>query len=215
MKNSENFLRVGKISSCNYENGTARVVYKDRDDCTTIELPFMSPFEEYYIPEVDDLVWVLHLPNGSSKGLILGRYWSKHHTPPEGVKQGIRRKDLSRHQGKCYWQYADSEVGEGNDGTMTCHTDDDIDATIDGDAVVASKGDVKAESQGSFSIKGASSVKLESDGSLTIKGAAGLSMSCSAGINIDGSGLTTIDGINFRLHTHNCTAPGSPSGPPV
>lgn len=220
---NESFLRVGKISSCNYEKGLARVVYTDRDKCTTIELPFMCPFEEYYVPEVDDLVWVLHLSNGSSKGLILGRYWSKNHTPPDGVKQGVRRKDYSRKQGKCYWQYDDSEVGEGNEGKMLFHNDDDVESTVDGDfkektkgnVEMTSEGDYKLESDGSLNIKGATSVKIESDGSVTIKGASGITISSSAGVTINGNSLTTIDGVNFKLHAHNCTAPGSPSGPPI
>ena len=35
-------LRVGKISSINYPNGTARVTYEDRDGATTGELPFIA-----------------------------------------------------------------------------------------------------------------------------------------------------------------------------
>ncbi|MEE1137318.1 MAG: hypothetical protein U0M02_02440 [Acutalibacteraceae bacterium] len=219
-KSTGDFLRIGKISSCNYEKGLARIVYADRDDCTTIELPFMCPFEEYYVPEVDDLVWVLHLPNGSSKGLILGRYWSKNHTPPDGVKQGIRRKDFSREQGKCYWQYDDTEVGEGNEGKMLFHNDDDVEVTVDGDLKEETKGDVEKKSEGDYTvksegtlnIKGVSAVKVESDGSVTIKASGGITISSDAGVTIKGNGNTTVDGLNFLGHKHNCTAPGSLSG---
>ncbi len=222
-KKNESFFRIGKVSSCNYEKGTARVVYADRDNCTTIELPYFCPFEEYYEPEVDDLVCVFHLENGSSKGIIMGRYWSKNHAPPDGVKQGIRRKDFSRKQGRCYWQYDDPEVGEGNEGKMLIHNDDDVEMTVDGDLEEktkgnverSSEGDYKVKSEGSLNIKGASSVKVESDGSITISGAGGITISSSTGITIDGGGLTTVDGVHFKAHTHNCTAPGSPSGPPI
>lgn len=222
-KNNESFFRVGKISSCNYEKGTARVVYADRDNCTTIELPFFCPFEEYYVPEVDDLVVVFHFENGSSKGIIMGRYWSKNHAPPDGVKQGIRRKDLSRKQGKCYWQYDDSEVGEGNESKTLFHTDDDVEITIDGDQKTeikgnvekTSEGDYRVESKGTLNIKGASSVKVESDGSVTISASGGITISCNAGITINGNGATVVDGVNIKTHTHNCTAPGTPSGPPI
>lgn len=209
-------LRVGKISSLNYEKGTARVVYTDRDDCVTAELPFLAEFEEYYLPEVDDLVWVLHMPGGSSvKGLILGRYWSKNHTPPDGAKQGLRRKDYSRKQGSCYTEYDDPEVGEGNEGKSVFHNDNDAEVTIDGKADVEVKGDVSLKSEGAVQINGATQVKVESDGSVTISGGSGLTLSCNSGITISGNSLTVIDGVNFRTHTHNCTAPGTPSGPPI
>ena len=211
-----NLLRVGKISSLNYENGTARVVYTDRDNCVTAELPFLAEFNESYMPEVDDFVWVLHMSEGSSvKGLILGRFWNKNNTPPDGVKQGLCRKDFSRKQGKCYTQYDDPEVGEGNEGKTMFHNDNDAEVTIDGKADVKVKGDVALSSDGTMKINGATQVKVESDGSVIISGGSGLTLSCSSGITLNGNSLTVIDGVNFKTHTHNCTAPGSPSGPPL
>ena len=49
-------IRLGKISSINYTAGKARVVYEDRDDSVTSELPFLAL--QYNIPKVDDLVVV-------------------------------------------------------------------------------------------------------------------------------------------------------------
>lgn len=49
-------IRVGKISSLNYEKGLARVTYSDRDNSVTKEIPLVSPWGEYYMPEVDDYV---------------------------------------------------------------------------------------------------------------------------------------------------------------
>lgn len=196
----EKYLRVGKISSLNYEKGLARVVYTDRDDCVTAELPFLAPYNEYNLPEVDDMVWVLHMAESSSvKGLILGRYWSKNHTPPDNAKQGLRRKDFSRKQGSCYFEYEDPDVGDGNTGK----------------SVFRNENDVEISSDGTLTVKGATRVKVESDGRVIISGGAGLTLSCSSGVVIKGNGLTEIDGINFKTHMHNCTAPGSLSGPPV
>lgn len=204
----EKYLRVGKISSLNYEKGMARVVYTDRDDCVTAELPFLASYDEYNLPEVDDLVWVLHMAESSSvKGLILGRYWNQKHTPPDGAKQGLRRKDFSRKQGRCYSEYDDPEVGKDNDGKMLFYNDGDVEVDIEGEAKLSTNGDM--------TIKGATQVKVESDGSVIISGGSGLVLSCSAGITLDGGSLTRIDGILFKTHTHNCTAPGTPSGPPL
>ena len=63
-------VRFGKISSVNYEAGTVRVVYHEKDDCVTSEIPLLS--FEYMMPEVDDAVLVLHLSNGAEAGVVLG-----------------------------------------------------------------------------------------------------------------------------------------------
>lgn len=117
-------IRIGKISSLNYEDGTARVVYSDRDDAVTAELPLLST--EYYMPEVDDLVLVLHMPNGAEAGVIIGEFWNDNNRPPEsGI--GLYRKDLSR-SGKAYVKYDDAT------GSMTIHCPGGI--NIDGDVTV-------------------------------------------------------------------------------
>lgn len=105
-------VRFGKISSVNYEAGTVRVVYHEKDDCVTSEIPLLS--FEYMMPEVDDAVLVLHLSNGAEVGVVLGRPWSDENKPPEG-SQGLWRKDLDREAGKGMLRY--------KDGTLTIKMD--------------------------------------------------------------------------------------------
>lgn len=122
-------IRIGKISSLNYKDGTARVVYSDRDDAVTAELPLLS--SEYYMPAVDDLVLVLHMPNGAEAGVIIGGIWNDNNRPTENGK-GLYRKDLS-HDGKAYIKYDDTT------GRMTIHCtggiDIDSDVTVNGVSV--------------------------------------------------------------------------------
>ena len=84
-------IRAGFISTINYEEGTAQVVYKDRDDEVSPYLPFWS--NEYNMPDIDTLVYVVHLQNGSTKGMILIPPFTNEHPPVEG-KKGIWRKDF-------------------------------------------------------------------------------------------------------------------------
>ncbi len=100
-------LRLGKISTINYKDGTARVLYTDRDNAVTAELPLLS--FEYRMPAVDDLVLVCHLPNGSAAGIILGPVWNDNNRPAEG-KEGLYRKDLDKTAGKCFLRYDGSEL---------------------------------------------------------------------------------------------------------
>ncbi len=100
-------LRLGKISTINYKAGTARVLYTDRDNAVTAELPLLS--FEYRMPAVDDFVLVCHLPNGGAAGIILGPIWNDNNRPPEG-KEGLYRKDFDKAAGKCFLRYDGSEL---------------------------------------------------------------------------------------------------------
>ena len=127
-------IRVGKISSLNYEKGAARVTYEDRDNSVTLEMPLFST--EYRMPKVGDLVAVLHMPNGSTAGFVLGRYWCAANLPPESGA-GIWRKDVSDTEGACWFKWDDG------DGKLTIHVDGDAAVEVTGDLeVTAAGGDV-------------------------------------------------------------------------
>lgn len=98
----ENNIRLGKISAIDYAAGTVRVVYHEKDDAVTAPIPLIS--SEYFMPEVDDMVMVLHLSNGTEAGVVLGRPWSEKNKPPEGSK-GLYRKDLARSPGEAMIRY--------------------------------------------------------------------------------------------------------------
>ena len=124
----ENNIRLGKISAIDYAAGTVRVVYHEKDDAVTAPIPLIS--SEYFMPEVDDMVMVLHLSNGTEAGVVLGRPWSEKNKPPEGSK-GLYRKDLARSPGEAMIRY--------KDGTMTIKAPKLV---IDGTVTVS--GDVTA-----------------------------------------------------------------------
>lgn len=84
-------VRVGYISAVNYTDGTAQVVYKDRDNAVSPFMPLWS--NEWDPPETDTMVYVLHLENGGTRGMILVPPYTNGNRPPEGVK-GIWRKDF-------------------------------------------------------------------------------------------------------------------------
>lgn len=98
----ENEIRQGKVSAVNYATGMVRVVYHDKDDSVTREIPMLS--DEYNMPAPGDLVLVLHLSNGTEAGVVMGRPWSGKHKPPEGAA-GLYRKDLARTPGEAMIRY--------------------------------------------------------------------------------------------------------------
>ncbi len=103
-------MRVGRVSSVNYESGMARVVYRDKDDTVTAEFPILTNNSEYRMPEVGQEVLVAHLSNGSSRGAIIGTLWNRKNVPYEGGKD-LYRKELSSKKDAAYVRYCD-ETGE-------------------------------------------------------------------------------------------------------
>ena len=104
MKKDGNEIRIGKVSSINYEKGLMRVTYPDRDDAVTAEIPVLSFTDEYKMPQIGDEVMVSHFSNGSAAGIVTGRYWNKKNTPRDG-KKDVYRKDFDKELGKAYLDY--------------------------------------------------------------------------------------------------------------
>ena len=68
-------FRIGYVSSIDYENGLCEVHYPDRDDTVTEKVPFISN-REYRMPEVEDLVAVLHPGDSPEDAVVLGTIWN-------------------------------------------------------------------------------------------------------------------------------------------
>ena len=86
-------IRVGRVSSIDYAKGLVSVTYPDQDGSVTKPFPMLS--EWYGMPNIGDLVMVLHLSNGAEAGLVLGRYWNDKNVPKESGA-GLFRMDLNR-----------------------------------------------------------------------------------------------------------------------
>ena len=140
-------IRIGRISAINYEKGRVRVLYKDKGDQVTAEIPLFC--QEYYMPKVDDMVAVLHLPNGSAAGCVLGRMWSDQNLPPESG-EGLYRKDLDRQPGTAMIRY------DANEKELKIHCNGKI--IITGDLKIEAKSieiEVKGDS-GDVTVNGVS-----------------------------------------------------------
>ena len=99
-----NNIRVGKVSSIDYEKGMIKVVYADKDDSVTNDLPFLTFNGEYKMPNIDDMVLVLHLSNGSAMGVTMGTFWNDKNKPGES-KKGLYRKEFGPIHGEAYMRY--------------------------------------------------------------------------------------------------------------
>ncbi len=95
-------IRLGKISSINYELGRARVLYEDRDNSVTSELPFLA--WQYHMPKINDLVVVACFSNGMVSGVILGSIYHLANKPFNG-SSGLFRQEMSNTKNRAVIEY--------------------------------------------------------------------------------------------------------------
>lgn len=87
----KNLIRIGTISAVNGAACSARVVFDDKDDLVSAELPIItigsSQTRAYWIPEVGTQVLCIFQPNASGcgigSGFIIGAFYSSVDKPVE------------------------------------------------------------------------------------------------------------------------------------
>lgn len=102
-------IRIGKVSSIDYDNGMIQVLYTDHDGSVTKALPVLTFNDEYKMPKVGSYVLVVHLSNGSEAGYILGSYWNAAHSPASTGK-GVYRKEYGNEPGRAYTKYEEESA---------------------------------------------------------------------------------------------------------
>lgn len=76
-------LRIGKVSSINFEKGSVVVVFEEHESIVTDSLPLLS--YSYDMPEVGDLVACVFLDKDYQRGICLGKYYNQTNLP---IKKG-------------------------------------------------------------------------------------------------------------------------------
>lgn len=83
-------IRIGKVTNVYPASGKVQVLYEDSDN-TSLPLSMLTMNNEVSMPAIGDKVLTIHMPNGSSKGFVLGTYYGGN-TKPKAT--GGYRKDL-------------------------------------------------------------------------------------------------------------------------
>lgn len=198
-------VRLGNVSSIDYENGLCEVTYPDRDDTVTEMVPMLSN-REYRMPEVDDLVVVLHPGDSPEDAVILGTIWNEKIKPAEG-KEKVFRKEYCNEDGKAYRKF-DANAKELLD-------------FVDGKKILEAKSlEIKIGSA-TVTISESGSVKVDSPAGIEVKASGELKLSATtltasaATVNITGGGGdVTVSGKSLVKHTHTGNL-GKPTTPPV
>lgn len=87
----KSLIRVGTVSSVNAATGMVRVAFAAQDDMVTFELPVITRGsknnKDYWLPDVDEQVLCLFLPNVSGRGVcegfVIGTFYSSVDGPIE------------------------------------------------------------------------------------------------------------------------------------
>ena len=73
-------IKIGEVSSVNYAQGTARVIFDDEDSSVSYDLPVLHRNtlrnKDYAMPDVGEDVLCLFLPSGPEEGFILGSFYA-------------------------------------------------------------------------------------------------------------------------------------------
>lgn len=90
LKLSRNLIRVGFVNSINAKKGTVQVLFPDKDNKVSNNLPLLS--YEYHMPKVEDQVICLFLGNGLENGFCLGKFYSDINPPPQDDEKYYRKQ---------------------------------------------------------------------------------------------------------------------------
>lgn len=133
----KNIIRIGRVSSIDVSTNTARVAFSDKDDLVSGNLMIINRGsmvdKDYWIPDIDEQVLCLMLPNKSGRGLnegfILGSFFSKEDKPQE--------------------RSADVRAIKFGDGTVIKHD------RSTGNLTINATGDISIVAAGTLTIRGA------------------------------------------------------------
>lgn len=193
-------VRIGNISSIDYETGLCEVTYPDRDDTVTEKVPFLSN-REYRIPEVENQVVVLHPGDSPEDAVVLGTIWNEKIKPAEG-KEKVYRKEYSNEDGQAYRKFDsnEKELTDSVEGKKILKAKS-LEIKVGGATVTISEsGEVKVNSPEGITIVASGELKLNAS---TITASAGT-------VNITGGGGDVVvsgKSLVGHKHTGNLGAP--------
>lgn len=152
-------IRIGKVSSIDEGTCTARIAFEDRSNSVSYDLPVIVPLtlndKCYYMPQIEERVVCIFLPNAPTKGFILGSYHCSTRQPVYGNKN------------KMYIQFEDKTLVEYDkkEHKFKMHIIESSDTSLE----IVSKGNVNIECNGSMNIKSDGPIVIESGTSLKMK----------------------------------------------
>lgn len=196
-----NIVRVGIVSSVGDEAGSARVVFDDRDDTVSFDLPVMQrqslQNKDYAMQDVGEQVVCLFLPSGVEQGFVLGSLYSSQESRPANSRD-VRRV-----------VFRDGTAIEYNRASHV------LTANVQGNVVVTATGNINATADGQINMTAPN---------ITLNGAVMINGPLTQGTGSAGGAATmqgpvtvtndvTAGGISLQGHTHPGDSGGTTGAP--
>lgn len=104
-------LRLGRVTNVYPDQGHVKVVFEDTGNAS-VPLPVMTFNGEYSLPEVGSMVCVESFDNGSSKGVVLGTFYSDSNQPKasSGYRKDFTDKAYATAEGGAYELKSEAEA---------------------------------------------------------------------------------------------------------
>lgn len=178
-------IRAGRVSKINYGAGRAEIVFSDRGNSVTAEIPMVSN-GEYKMPKVGQMVSVACNGSDPTSGVIIGTLWTEKNQPTESG-EGVYHKEFADEPGEAYDHYSP------DDGAVTRHAKEiDLDATE------------------TVKIVAGSTTILVDAGGITIDTALPISVQAATINMVGAAGDIKIDGVSLVHHKHKEDGAGEP-----
>lgn len=147
-------IRIGQVSSIDYDKNLIKVTYPDMDDAVTDDLPYFSFSDEYKMPGIGEDVLVVHLSTGSAGAVCLGKYWNEDNEPKKKGKD-VWRKELALEAEEAYMQY--------------CHDDREYKFYVDGKVLDDIQEGVKVKAKEKIEVECKGGILIESSKPIEVK----------------------------------------------
>jgi len=189
-------LRVGKVSSIDYEHCTAKVVFEDRHDIVSADLRIIVPLtledHAYYMPDIDERVVCVFDPSAPTKGYICGSYYADTRMPP------IQNKD------KRYFKFKDEtlieydrdehlltiEIPEDSEKSIEVFAESDIDTETNGNMNTSVLEDINVDCYQNVNIEVLEDINVESAQNIDVEVAEDITIEAGQDIEIDAENIT-------------------------
>lgn len=226
-----NLIRIGKVSSVNYQKGTARVYFPDDDGIVSYDLPVLHrnalKNKDYNMPDIDERVLCLFLSSGVETGFILGSIYTDIVPTPEstGDKRTVVFEDGSRFSYDRKTHQFDGQI----EGTTIKANRQDIEINTPHDVKVTTANNVEVTAANAVTITGTNNVTVNTKTAIVNAETAYTLNTQTATLNapaitlngdvaVTGKMIVAVDVIADRIslvnHTHNGNL-GAPTSAPI
>ena len=185
-------MRVGKVSSIDYEKCTAQVVFEDRHDLVSGDLHILVPLtlkdHSYYMPDIDERVLCIFDPSAPTKGFIAASFYADTRLPPiqNKDKRYIKFKDetLLEYDRDIHKLTVKIPATAQGDISIEVETESDITVKTNGNICVEALKDIDVKSHQNIFEKALEDITVEAQQNISITAKENITIEATKNIDV-------------------------------